>query len=186
MKRAALRLVAPNGVDRDAERVARTAQGDVGALGELYDAHAGSLLTFAGRLVGSNDAEDVVQETFLRVSRVAATYEPSRGDVRGWLYGITSNVVRERSRAFARFGAAMRSLFAQPQEPRRAVESGRSDVVRALDTLSEAKRTTLVLAEVEGFSCDEIAKMLDVPVGTVWTRLHHARRELRRELGREP
>ena len=43
-----------------------------------------------------------------------------------------------------------------------------------------AKRTVLVLAEVEGFSCEELATMLSIPIGTVWTRLHHARRELRR------
>jgi RNA polymerase sigma-70 factor (ECF subfamily) len=55
----------------------------------------------------------------------------------------------------------------------------RNDVARALETLSEAKRVVVVLSEVEGFSCQEIADMMEIPVGTVWTRLHHARNELR-------
>ena len=55
-------------------------------------------------------------------------------------------------------------------------------VERALARLSEAKRVTLLMAEVEGLSCDEIAQALEIPIGTVWTRLHAARRELRQAL----
>jgi RNA polymerase sigma-70 factor (ECF subfamily) len=53
------------------------------------------------------------------------------------------------------------------------------EVARALRTLSDAKRDVLLLADVEGFSAPEIAEMLKIPVGTVWTRLHHGRKELR-------
>ena len=59
------------------------------------------------------------------------------------------------------------------------------DLDRGLQQMSEAKRVTLILAEVEGFSCEEIASLLGIPIGTVWTRLHHARRELRHYCGDE-
>ena len=55
----------------------------------------------------------------------------------------------------------------------------RRDLQKGLLRLTETTRVVLLLAEVEGFTCDEIATLLDVPVGTVWTRLHHARREMR-------
>jgi RNA polymerase sigma-70 factor (ECF subfamily) len=55
----------------------------------------------------------------------------------------------------------------------------------ALERLSEPKRIVLLLAETEGLSSDDIAAALHIPVGTVWTRLHHARRDLRRLLGRD-
>ena len=66
-------------------------------------------------------------------------------------------------------------------DPRASLQA-RTDVERALATLSEAKRVTLLLAEVEGLTCQEIADALAVPIGTVWTRLHAARRELRNTL----
>jgi RNA polymerase sigma-70 factor (ECF subfamily) len=54
----------------------------------------------------------------------------------------------------------------------------RDDLARALEQLSTAKRTVLLMAEVEGMTCAEIADALGIPIGTVWTRLHHARREV--------
>jgi RNA polymerase sigma-70 factor (ECF subfamily) len=64
------------------------------------------------------------------------------------------------------------------RDPRPSLHA-RADVERALARLSEVKRITFVMAEVEGSSCEEIARAMEVPVGTVWTRLHSARRELR-------
>jgi RNA polymerase sigma-70 factor (ECF subfamily) len=66
--------------------------------------------------------------------------------------------------------------------PRRGVVAPNdtaSDLDRALGRLSTAKRSVVVLSEIEGFTCEEIAVMLRIPIGTVWTRLHHARKELR-------
>lgn len=183
MKRASLRLVTPEARSDDADHVARSARGDVGALGALYDAHANALLRFVSRLVGDDEAEDVVQETFLRVSRAAAGYDARQASARPWLFGIAVNVVKERKRAFARLARALGRLRDHAVDASTGVEAPSSDVDRALARLSEAKRAVLVLAELEGFSGDEIARMLDVPVGTVWTRLHHARRELREFLG---
>jgi RNA polymerase sigma factor (sigma-70 family) len=77
--------------------------------------------------------------------------------------------------------SALKSSSETFRDPRPALHA-RTDVERALAQLSEAKRVTLLMAEVEGMSCAEIASALKVPIGTVWTRLHAARRELRQTL----
>ena len=98
-------------------------------------------------------------------------------------------LLRRRRHGLGRLFAVLSSLHvvkATTADPRPRLDA-RGDLERALKELSEAKRITLLLAEVEGLSCPEIAAALAVPVGTVWTRLHAARRELRRALdgGRE-
>jgi RNA polymerase sigma-70 factor (ECF subfamily) len=79
--------------------------------------------------------------------------------------------------ALSSLGARRPSSF----DPRVALQA-RGDVERALRLISAPKRITFLMAEVEGLSCPEIATALQIPIGTVWTRLHAARRELRRAL----
>ena len=168
----------------DAAVLARVAEGDVAALGALYDRYAPQLLRFARR-VARNDAEDVVQTVFLRVMRIATTFRPDATSARPWLFAITTRVLQERTRALRRWGAAMLRLAQDVDEPVGTSLEIAGDVQRGLMRLSMAKRTVLVLAEVEGFACEEIASMLSIPVGTVWTRLHHARKELRAQRDQE-
>jgi len=181
MKRATLGLVPPLAVRAtmtdDAEALARIARGEIAGLAELYDRHAPALLRFAARLCGSSDADDIVQTTFERAARAAATFDHRSTSARSWLFGIAARVAKERRRSTVRFARAMFRLDTRGTH----VPSGeaRSDLQKGLARLSEAKRVVLLLAEVEGFTCEEIAVVLDVPVGTVWTRLHHARREMR-------
>ena len=78
--------------------------------------------------------------------------------------------------------SSLRGLRGGAIDPRPALQA-RVDVEQALAGISEAKRVALLLAEVEGLSCAEIAAALGIPIGTVWTRLHAARRELRHALG---
>jgi RNA polymerase sigma-70 factor (ECF subfamily) len=94
-------------------------------------------------------------------------------------------LLRRRRQSFARFFvvvASLRGAWPSATDPRPALQA-RADVEQALRRLSEAKRVALLLAEVEGLSCAEIAEALRVPIGTVWTRLHAARREIRGALG---
>ena len=170
---------APRDSEGDGQLLARVAQGDTAALGTLYDRHAPSLLRFARRL-DPQDAEDIVQTTFLRVLQLAPSFEPQTASARPWLFAITARVVQERRRKLRRWTAALLRLSELPRGAAPAMADTRTDLDRNLAQLSAAKRTVLVLAEVEGFSCEEIASMLSIPIGTVWTRLHHARRELRR------
>ncbi len=176
-----------NAFDKDARALRALASGDIGALGELYDRYAVSLLRFVRRSSSREDAEDVVQTTFLRVAATAGRFDPTRATARSWIFGIATHVLRERRRAWARLASAMGRLLSETQSsasPGGTVAAGASvDMGRALDRLSDAKRMAFVLVEVEGFTGEEAAAMLGVPLGTVWTRLHHARRELRDLLG---
>jgi RNA polymerase sigma-70 factor (ECF subfamily) len=130
--------------------------------------------------VGAGDAEDIVQSAFVRAVRMAPSYDGRGPTARPWLFGIAARLVQERRRSLGRFARALLRLRPPGGSPWLAPRVHPLDLERGLSRLSQAKRVVIVLAEVEGFSCDEIARMLDVPVGTVWTRLHHARRELRR------
>ncbi len=183
MTNRALRLVraAPLAAFDDADVLGRIGRGDVGALGELYDRHAGALLGFATRCMGAQDAEDLVQATFVRAARSAAAFDGRHTSARSWLFGITAHLVQERRRSFARLARALLrfDVSAVTGASTSHQNDERSDLRKGLDRLTESKRVVLLLAEVEGFTCEEIASMLAVPVGTVWTRLHHARREMR-------
>ena len=175
--------------DEDALALGRLAAGDMGALGELYDRHASAVLRFVRRTSSREDAEDVLQSTFLRLAASAVRFDSSRSSGRAWIFGVAAHVLRERRRAWARFSAALGRLVSDssPAAPHAGASdaSASVDVGRALDRLSDAKRVTFVLVEVEGFTCEEVAGMLGIPVGTVWTRLHHARKDLRGLLARE-
>jgi RNA polymerase sigma-70 factor (ECF subfamily) len=178
VKPPALHVVPSETASLDTLALRRLANGDVSALGELYDRHSDGLWTFAYRAAGAEDAEDLVQATFLTLVRVAATYDGRAQNARSWLHGIMARLLQQRRRSLARFARALfRMRAARP--PADELDERRSDIVRGLERLSLPKRTVLILADVEGYQCEEIAEMLHIPVGTVWTRLHHARKELR-------
>jgi RNA polymerase sigma-70 factor (ECF subfamily) len=165
----------------------RLAAGEIGALGVLYDRYQAPLRGFLGRATAdAEDVDDLVHATFLAAAKIAARYD-GRASCGPWLLGIAAQLLRRRKRAFGRLFAVLASLGgvrATSVDPRPA-QQARDEVERALMRLSEAKRVAILLAEVEGLSCDEIARALRIPVGTVWTRLHAARRELRAALGDE-
>jgi RNA polymerase sigma-70 factor (ECF subfamily) len=174
----------------DAEIMARLVKGDSGALGDLYDRYQQPIRHFIARATSdAADADDLVHATFLQAAKSAARYD-GRASCRPWLVGIAVKLLQRRRRAFGRFVAALSSFGGtRPTsvDPRAELHA-RTDVERALLRLSEAKRVAFLLAELEGFSCPEIADILEIPIGTVWTRLHAARRELRQALtnGDEP
>ena len=169
----------------DRARMAAIARGDCAALAELYDAYAPGLLGFARRAVGRADAEDIVQTTFITAARMAPTWDGRSPSARAWLFGIAARHLKERQRAGSRFARALLGLATEPAHASKGPSGERLDTWAALERLPEAKRIVLVLAEVEGFSGEEIAKMLDIPLNTVWTRLHHGRRAMRELLDEE-
>lgn len=171
-------------VESDAELLARVASGEIGALGAIYDRHQAALRRFLAHATSNAaDVDDLVHTTLLTAAQSAARYD-GRLQCRPWLFGIAEQLLRRRRYSLARWLKAL-SAFAgsRPQsiDPRAALQA-RRDVWRALQTLSEAKRITLLLSEVEGLSGEEISAILGIPLGTVWTRLHAARRELRAQL----
>jgi RNA polymerase sigma-70 factor (ECF subfamily) len=185
-RRATSQLLARGNVPRtpDPDILGQLAGGEIGALGELYDRYQEPIRRFVARATcDAEDVDDLVHATFLAAAESAGRYD-GRPSCRPWLIGIAGQLLRRRRQSFGRFLAVLSSLRgvrATAADPRPALQA-RSEVERALVRISAAKRVTLLMAEVEGLSCAEIAAALGVPIGTVWTRLHAARREVRRAL----
>lgn len=175
--------------EHDGWLLARVHAGDLSALGVLYDRHFRAVLRLARCLMQQeSEAEDVAQEVFLTVARAAASFD-GRPSSRSWLFGITARLVLNRARRGARFLRFVQRLGAQPSEVQVSLPDDtlvqnelRAQLAEALHKLTPAKRVVIVLAELEGLSGPEIAEALGIPVGTVWTRLHHARSALRDQL----
>jgi RNA polymerase sigma-70 factor (ECF subfamily) len=174
----------------DAGIMSRLARGESGALGELYDRHHAPIRRFLARATSdAGDVDDLVHATFLTAAKSAGRYD-GRASCRPWLVGIAAQLLRRRHRAFGRFMAVLTSfggIRAEVVDPQVTLHA-RTDIERALMTLSEPKRITFLMAELEGLTCPEIAEALSIPIGTVWTRLHAARIELRQALtsGEQP
>ena len=180
---------APNAIAKvasDGELLAAIATGNLDALGRLFDRYAPELERYLSRIgVPPGDVEDLVQATFLEVVRAAERFDPHYS-ARGWLFGVAVLMVRRHrrsvARAFARIAAW--SPIAREQSPPTPAELFEGDEATArlelaLSRLSAKKREVFVLVTLEGLSGEEAASVLGIPVKTVWTRLHHARLELR-------
>ena len=172
----------------DAPYMRAVASGDLSALGVLYDRHYVAVRQFLRRMgLDGAEADDVAQDVFLSVRQCAARYD-GRSSARPLLLGIAarrSMRARDRLRRWAR-ALVLSPLAAPAPRPDELLE--RADAHRlfdaALGRISERKRVVFIMMEREGMSSREVADALDVPIGTVWTRLFHARAELVRRLSR--
>ena len=184
--------------DRDA--MLRLAGGEDEALRELVERHGPGIVRLLERLVGDrHDALDLCQETFLRVHRYRADYDPER-PFRIWMYTIAANLGRNVLRARRRFlrvpfesvgadgeGASVAEILAaedaRPDEAAEATER-RSAVRRALERLTPDMRAAVVLVDLQDLSVKEAAEVLRLSPRTLESRLYHARRMLRERLAR--
>lgn len=147
--------------------------------------HLKQLFATAYRLTrNAADAEDLVQETYLRAFRAFEGYTPGT-NIRAWLFTI---LYRARTDSFRKASRSPRTLeivddgpaVAAPQE---ALARGQEDIARALADLPEAFRAAVLLRDVQDFRYDEIARILGIPIGTVMSRIHRGRALLREALG---
>ncbi|HLV81216.1 MAG TPA: RNA polymerase sigma factor [Chthonomonadaceae bacterium] len=166
----------------------RAAEGDVQASGQLVKAHQPRLIRFATRMLGDAErAEDAVQEAFLRLWRARARYQ-AQGSFACFLLRIVRNACLDQARN-ALPTACLEEVADSPlpaaEEPaaRLQAEALAEAVRRAVQSLPEAQRAVFVLSQYEGLSYQEIAAMLECPVGTVASRKHLAVETLRRRLG---
>ena len=179
----ALPRVDGSAANTDAELLARVAAGELGALGALYDRHREPVRSFVARATcGHADADDLVHDAFLTAARIAARFD-GRASARPWLIGIAARLVQRRARGLGRIPRILARLaWTRPQasDPVEALEarSALGVVAPAVARMTTGKRIVLLMAELEGMTGPEIAEALEIPIGTVWTRLHHARREL--------
>ena len=156
----------------------------------LYRDHARTVLRWVVRLGGpSLDAEDVTHEVFALAIRKLHTFREGEAPT-AWLYGITRRVV-----ANARRRAGFRRFFGLDEgPPPLATGPGADEVLERLrqrrlvqeilEDLSAAHREALVLVDLEGRSAPEVARMLSISEGTVYSRVHHARRRFARAMAR--
>jgi RNA polymerase sigma-70 factor (ECF subfamily) len=165
---------------------------------EVVRTHSARVYRLAYRLTGNpHDAEDLTQDVFVRVFRSLSSYTP--GTFEGWLHRITTNLfldqVRRKQRI--RFDAlgddAGDRLPGREPGPAQAYDDAHldDDVQRALDELPPDFRAAVVLCDIEGLSYEEIAATLGVKLGTVRSRIHRGRAQLRAALehrapGRRP
>jgi RNA polymerase sigma-70 factor (ECF subfamily) len=181
---------------RDRELLDRVAHGDVAALRAIYDQHASRAITIAFRILRNREeAEDIVQETFLEVWRRAAQFDPGRGGAVAWVVTIARSRAIDRLRARTIAGRTIASAsedadgLLPPPPPSPALETERRRderrVAAALGALPPAQRRTIELAYFEGLSQSEIATKTASPLGTVKMRVKLAMAKLAQLLGDE-
>ncbi len=173
---------------------------DQARFADLAMEHMGSLYTAALRMTRNRaDAEDLVQETYLKAYRAFHTFEEGT-NLKAWLYRILTNTYINAYRAkkrrpeqaevedvedlylYHRLGGLEAAASGHSAEEEVLDHFTESEVKEAIEALPEQFRVAVLLADVEGFSYKEIAEILDIPIGTVMSRLHRGRRALQKAL----
>ena len=170
----------------DEALVAACATGDTAALAALFDRHHRLVLRFVSRAssAAASDVEDLAQSTFLEVWRSSARFG-ARGSARSWMLGIAANLVRHYVRGEIRRRSAMANLAERPErgEPRPDDVAARRQLIdrlaAGLSGLPHDLRVAFVLCDLEEVPAVEAARALGVRQGTMWRRLHDARKRLR-------
>ena len=156
---------------------------------EVVEQHSARVYRLAYRLTGNvHDAEDLTQDVFVRVFRSLHTYQP--GTFEGWLHRITTNVFLDKMRRKQRIRFDALSDESAARLPSRGPGPEQTyhdahfddDVQRALDALSPDFRAAVVLCDIEGLSYEEVAATLGIKLGTVRSRIHRGRAQLRESL----
>jgi RNA polymerase sigma factor (sigma-70 family) len=155
------------------------------AFGLIYDRHAPTVLRFLGRRVGAAVAEGLLGELFRIAFERRKTFDVSRTSALPWLYGIGSNLLMKHRRGEARRLRASARMAADEAADRRA-SAGALDarllfprVADAIDALPDSEREALLLFAWEDLSYQSVAEALELPIGTVRSRLNRARAHLR-------
>jgi RNA polymerase sigma-70 factor (ECF subfamily) len=193
-------VAAPVASGADAALVARLRRGERAAYEELIGTYQSVVYGLAFRLLGDpEEARDIAQETFLKAYRHIGTFRGECG-IKTWLYRMTVNQASNQRRWWRRrhkgetvsldaprgetastLGDAIPSNGRSPEQMALAAERQRL-LMSALDALKHDYRAAVVLRDIEELSYEEIAETLDVPVGTVKSRIARGREELRRRL----
>lgn len=171
----------------ETELVTRAQNGDRNAFSELVRTHAQGVLNVVYRMCGDMQvSEDAAQETFIQAWMRLQSYRPQTS-LRNWLYRIAVNtaidMLRKEKRILPGAVEDLNLTDAGPGPETLVANSERTEMVQdAVLALPDASRAVLVLREFEGLSYQEIAEALDIPVGTVMSRLNYARKLLREKL----
>ena len=162
--------------------------------------HAPQLFSTAMRMTRNrSDAEDLVQETFIKAWRSFATYQQGT-NLRAWLFRIMTNTYINKYNAnqrkptetelddveelflYKRLGSVDQSQLSQSAEDQMLSLFTDDEVKKALEELPDQFRIPVLMSDVEGFSYKEIAEILEIPLGTVMSRLHRGRKSMQKML----
>lgn len=189
-------MTAPSHVERRPDPLedsvlVQASQTDPQRFAELYDRHAPDIHRYAARRLGDSAADDVMAETFLVAFRRRDRFDPSRGAARPWLYGIASNLIAGHRRSEVMQYRVLAKTAVDPvveghherSDSRVAAAAVTRQLGAALARLSKGDRDVLLLIAWESLTYDEVAQALEIPVGTVRSRLNRARKKVRKALG---
>lgn len=164
----------------DARLLDRACKGDEDAFTWLFDTHQRAIYRYATRMCGADAGDDVVQDTFLAVLRSPGRYDPARGGVASYLFGIARHIILKR--LAASYGAAAvegldTELPANGDTPHETLAKAQDiDAVRAaVNQLPIVYREAIVLCDLEEQEYAAAAAIIGCPIGTVRSRLHRAR-----------
>ena len=171
----------------DVELLNRYLGGDVDAFDELVRAHEDRVLGICLRMMRDREAAlDAVQETFLTVFRKADRYE-ERAAFSTWLYRVAVNTCYDQLRKQKRRRTEAMPEIADPADPRGGDEFEaaelRPEIEKALQAVPVDFRAAVVLVDLQGLALDQAAQILDVPIGTIKSRVFRGRRVLAESLG---
>jgi RNA polymerase sigma-70 factor (ECF subfamily) len=173
--------------DRDIELIDRYLAGDVDAFNELVAAHEDRVFAICLRMLRDREAAlDATQDTFLTVFRKADRYK-AQAAFSTWLYRVTVNTCYDHLRREKRMRADRIPESYDPVDPQATDPFGavdvRSDIEEALAQLSIEFRAAIVLVDLQGMSLEQAGDTLDVPTGTIKSRLFRGRKQLAQSLG---
>jgi RNA polymerase sigma-70 factor (ECF subfamily) len=176
-------------VQTDRELVLQLQQGDLSTLGELYDRHQRLVFRTALGITGDEQvAADLLHDVFLRMHRFARHIDPDR-PLEPWLYRTTANLTYTWMKRHKRWLRPLEDVAEwlvgnKQQLPAYVVEVDEEwkDVQKAIASLSLQQRVVVVLYYINDLSLQEISEILDVPVGTVKSRLYYGRQALKKYL----
>ncbi len=164
---------------------------DPAQFGRVFDRYFAEIHGYAAKRAGRDVADDIAAETFLTAFKVRRRFDPGRGTVKAWLYGIVTNHLSAyRRRELRAYRAMARSGLSPPDEghadrvvERVAAGSLRGLLAKALADLSRGEREVLLLVALGDLSNTDVAAALGIPYGTVASRLSRARAKLRKVTG---
>ncbi len=175
----------------DEALLAACATGDSAALGALFDRFHEVVYRFAGRLATTDEGarDDLVQATFLELQRTAGAFRGT-SSVLTWIFGVAANVARhtlrgERRRR-VRQAKYLEQIESAPPQVDEQVDQRKllARIEEAVEGLPRDQQVAFILCDLERLPAIEVARVLEIPEGTLWRRLHTARKALRAAIER--
>jgi RNA polymerase sigma-70 factor (ECF subfamily) len=174
---------------RDDAEIFRESVDDPEHFVEIFERYYNPLLRYARQRIGHDIGEEIAERTILIAFERRATYDKRYPSAKGWLYGIATNLIKHHLRDERTHLSALGRLPTDPDledivdADKLDAERDRPALVEALDLLSAGDREAFLLSVLADLTYPEIALAMDIPTGTVRSRIHRARLQLREQLG---